>query len=110
MKSKRAPRMLPPAYYAYLQGTSMASPHATGVAAVIVSEFGKRDKKKGGLELRPDSYVPSPWLAGRRRWIAANQARPITVPAAANSRFHRTPKTCAAGSTRRSSSTIRNAQ
>ena len=42
-------------YYAYLQGTSMASPHATGVAAVIVSEFGKRDKKKGGLELRPDT-------------------------------------------------------
>ena len=42
-------------YYAYLQGTSMASPHTVGVAAVIVSEFGKRDKKKGGLELRPDT-------------------------------------------------------
>jgi len=40
-------------YYAYLQGTSMASPHAVGVAAVIVSEFGKRDKKMGGLELQP---------------------------------------------------------
>jgi lantibiotic leader peptide-processing serine protease len=26
--------------YAYLQGTSMASPHVTGVAALIVSEFG----------------------------------------------------------------------
>jgi len=26
--------------YAYLQGTSMASPHMTGVAALIVSEFG----------------------------------------------------------------------
>jgi subtilisin family serine protease len=40
-------------YYAYLQGTSQASPHAAGVAAVIVSEFGKRDKKMGGLELQP---------------------------------------------------------
>ena len=43
----------PCTYYAYLQGTSQASPHAVGVAAVIVSEFGKRDKKMGGLELQP---------------------------------------------------------
>jgi subtilisin family serine protease len=42
------------AYYAYLQGTSMASPHATGVAALIASEFGKRDSKMGGLTLNPN--------------------------------------------------------
>jgi lantibiotic leader peptide-processing serine protease len=42
-------------YYVYLQGTSIASPHATGVAAVIISEFGKRDRRKGGLELRPET-------------------------------------------------------
>ncbi len=40
-------------YYAYLQGTSMASPHVTGVAALIVSEFGTRDGRRGGLTLAP---------------------------------------------------------
>ncbi len=40
-------------YYQYLQGTSMAAPHVTGVASLIVSEYGNRDKVNGGLELRP---------------------------------------------------------
>jgi subtilisin family serine protease len=30
-------------YYQYLQGTSMAAPHATGVAALIVSAHGRHD-------------------------------------------------------------------
>jgi lantibiotic leader peptide-processing serine protease len=41
-------------YYAYLQGTSMASPHATGVSALAVSRFGVNDPRhKGGLRLAP---------------------------------------------------------
>jgi subtilisin family serine protease len=39
-------------YYEYLQGTSMASPHATGVAALAVAQFGEPDGK-GGVGLAP---------------------------------------------------------
>ena len=41
------------AYYQYLQGTSMASPHAVGVAALAVAQYGKRDRVHGGLTLDP---------------------------------------------------------
>ncbi|GLZ39842.1 serine protease [Actinokineospora sp. NBRC 105648] len=39
-------------YYQYLQGTSMASPHASGVAALIVSQYG--DYSRDGVTLSPD--------------------------------------------------------
>ncbi|MFI7542930.1 S8 family serine peptidase [Actinoplanes sp. NPDC049599] len=53
-------------YYTYLAGTSMASPHAAGVAALIVSKYGHRDWWRGGVTM-------SPYLVEQRLYRTATE-------------------------------------
>ncbi|MEO6501782.1 MAG: S8 family serine peptidase [Jatrophihabitantaceae bacterium] len=44
-------------FYQYLQGTSMASPHVAGVAALAVSAHGSMASKGDGLTMAPDAVA-----------------------------------------------------
>ncbi|EWC59166.1 Secreted subtilisin-like protease [Actinokineospora spheciospongiae] len=55
-------------YYQFLQGTSMAAPHASGVAALIVAQYGNYSGK--GVTLSPDKV----------RKVLEGTAAPIACP------------------------------
>lgn len=63
----------PPDRWAYAQGTSMASPHVAGVAALIVSEFGSSSSPQNG-KMRPGD------VAAMLSRTADPQACPTTLP------------------------------
>ena len=63
----------PTAVYCYLQGTSMASPHVAGVAALIISRYGDLNNPQNG-KLRPGQ------VAALIQQTADPQPCPVTLP------------------------------
>jgi subtilisin family serine protease len=73
-RSRTDEAMPGPSVYCYLQGTSMAGPHAAGVAALIVSRFGDSSSPQNG-HMRPGQ------VAALLSHTADPQPCPETLPA-----------------------------
>lgn len=73
-------------YYQYLQGTSMATPHAVGVAALAVSRFGRLGGTGAGagnpsVASDADGLTLEPYLTTLALWASAER-RPCPSPPA----------------------------
>jgi subtilisin family serine protease len=66
------------AYYQYLQGTSMASPHAVGVAALAIAQYGRRDWRNGGVTLDP--AIVEQLLRGTATDMPCPEQEPFVYP------------------------------
>ncbi|WP_432494000.1 S8 family serine peptidase [Kineococcus auxinigenes] len=82
------------AYYRYLQGTSMAAPHAAGVAALIVSEHGEKDPAHPGT-LTLDPSLTEALLLGTAEDVACPVPAEFTYRRVTASGESITTATCA---------------
>jgi subtilisin family serine protease len=93
----------PTAVYCYLQGTSMASPHVAGVAALVISRFGDLNNPKNG-KMRPGAVAaqiaqtadpqPCPTELPLQGALGSSRAN---IPYANTTRPSGDPQTCQGG-------------